>query len=78
MSDSLQIFEGAPGRYEQQVAAGEWSGPAARDWLSCRYPCGRHTCQMCNPNRSGYGYRGLPPWSQVIASWGPGFRPRRP
>lgn len=67
----LDVISGAADRYHEQVTTGEWSGAARRDWLAWRWPCGRGTCRVCDPEKGGRGYRTLPPWSQVMAAEGP-------
>lgn len=67
----LDVISDAADRYHEQVATGEWSGPAQRDWLSWLWPCGRTLCNCCDPERSGRARRALPPWSQVMAAEGP-------
>lgn len=67
----LDVISDAADRYHEQVATGEWSGPAQRDWLSWPWPCGRTLCNCCDPERSGRARRALPPWSQVMAAEGP-------
>lgn len=66
----LELFETALERYDQQHADGEWEGPGAAHPLSRRYPCGQHSAlgRKCPCAPEARGRRGLPPWSQVMAS----------
>lgn len=69
ISDQADKFHG-------QWMAGEWSGAATPNPLTGRFPCGRTRCSPCQAE-SGRARPGLPPWSQVMADWGPvGPRPR--